>query len=809
MIKGILCALILCTIITIEPLYSQVAYYDALQLKKFTRKGYFILDTNYADSIWLVFNKYYKMEEDISITKMREILKKNIFLTPLVGGIEQSDEREEVTVKSTFIETSLSALSGLDVTNFAFGMSDFLIERAKEELNIAFFQRFKNYLEKYPEAKVLFPETSAFMVNLLSHEYTIWLSTLRAKFLTDLQNIPFKLDDLFELEKYNHIVAELPEIMICLKILQSFDNSRSDNINERHPADIIHEIAFIDTSYIVKRNDTKNILSLFKTTDLISQSLRYYDTTSYILDSDNEWSVVQYEDCLIKNTKDSNNVVIKADTLAMWGNRSLAWVTTEHLTLLWNNETAFRIYMGLLYQQALSSGINIYPEKKEHHILKADMKFETGDSIYAKSFCIDAPEKVNDIIEKGDYIVDTVFTAKKGSWVSYKKKDIPIHEVIGNYEKEILEFRAIIDEFAELAGRMEDVKATVISNKNKNDSVLKQDYIEYVDLTTDIVTFGFDILEFMKIGETQKLDPYRNLATELGNAVGYILNDQYVDAFNSASNILAGITELAGLNDKQRMKEVNKSDTADVLIISYMNSNNIDNSKTAQNTLEKDYDYIKQDFSASDLLKFLQKTMKYGLFMARIVEADDPAEVKQIIQSTALPAGSSSLKKYNANNISINAYLGTGYGIPLNSNQQRSFMLSAPIGICYTPLACQKKGALSVYVGLIDLGAVVNYRLTSNDTVYTSTDTLFASNKIVLGNIISPGLSIVYGFGGNMPLALSAGIQYSPGLTRLTKDDMIIEDSYWRFYFSLTVDLPLYNIYAGKAKNGRSTRSHY
>jgi hypothetical protein len=55
-----------------------------------------------------------------------------------------------------------SKIGGLNVSNFADGLAKFLVERTKEEMNIAFFERFRNVLNAYPEMKVLFPKTTRY-----------------------------------------------------------------------------------------------------------------------------------------------------------------------------------------------------------------------------------------------------------------------------------------------------------------------------------------------------------------------------------------------------------------------------------------------------------------------------------------------------------------------------------------------------------------------------------------------------------------------------------------------------------------------
>ncbi|HEY9044389.1 MAG TPA: hypothetical protein VIN08_00750, partial [Ohtaekwangia sp.] len=57
--------------------------------------------------------------------------------------------------------------ANLDITTQAEGIALFMISRAKEELTISFFNRFKKCVEENPEIAVLFPKTAGTLEHLL------------------------------------------------------------------------------------------------------------------------------------------------------------------------------------------------------------------------------------------------------------------------------------------------------------------------------------------------------------------------------------------------------------------------------------------------------------------------------------------------------------------------------------------------------------------------------------------------------------------------------------------------------------------
>jgi hypothetical protein len=200
-------------------------------------------------------------------------------------------------------------------------------------------------------------------------------------------------------------------------------------------------------------------------------------------------------------------------------------------------------------------------------------------------------------------------------------------------------------------------------------------------------------------------------------------------------------------------------------------------------------------------IKFLNPNLmagmyKYGRFIGNVASAESPEDVKSAISAIALPSGSSSIKKYQRWNLTVNAYLGATYKLGGKDNTtsrtwNNPINITAPIGLNLSFIPMEKYGSFSLFASLIDIGAIVDYQLTD------STKKSF-EQKIYLGNIISPGAYLVYGFWGNMPLSLSIGGQYGPGLTKIGDS---IKNPTWRWNVSLTVDIPMICLSQGRKKN--------
>jgi hypothetical protein len=115
--------------------------------------------------------------------------------------------------------------------------------------------------------------------------------------------------------------------------------------------------------------------------------------------------------------------------------------------------------------------------------------------------------------------------------------------------------------------------------------------------------------------------------------------------------------------------------------------------------------------------------------------------------------------------------------------------LIAPIGLVYTPFSWGNGGSLSLFGSMLDIGAVVDYQLTQDNAEF--------EQKILLKNILSPGLHIVYGSAWNLPLSLGIGSQYGPGLLSLKQNDVEFSPT-WRWNIFIAVDLPILNLVQGQ-----------
>jgi hypothetical protein len=234
------------------------------------------------------------------------------------------------------------------------------------------------------------------------------------------------------------------------------------------------------------------------------------------------------------------------------------------------------------------------------------------------------------------------------------------------------------------------------------------------------------------------------------------------------------------------------------------------------------YDIKSQNYTSlvlhtSDILNALLKDeysfkdnyIKYGTFMAGIIEADNSDEVKAAIEAAVLPVGSSSIKRETFSNISLNAYLGPMAGSEyLGASDKWSTVLgvTAPLGVAFnwgnycngkrnnppeTKLNCkgnQKGGnAFTLFIPLIDVGSIATFRLNDESSEVAA--------EIKLENIIAPGLYAYWGL-AKVPISIGLGGQVGPQLREVTAEQIDVDKNfYFRIGLNVVVDIPFFNFY--------------
>ncbi len=224
-------------------------------------------------------------------------------------------------------------------------------------------------------------------------------------------------------------------------------------------------------------------------------------------------------------------------------------------------------------------------------------------------------------------------------------------------------------------------------------------------------------------------------------------------------------------------------------------------------------------------------------FLNDVALAKSDKQLSKVVESYALPAGSYKRKRNNWWSIDLNAFAGPYFGYEwvkpdkeLSQTPKVSrpvFGFSVPIGLSFSKTFGRKLDAydelgrdeilnpdkvkllkngvyrrtrwtVTTTISLIDIGAVVSYRLKS------SADTALPQ-EVKWAQVFSPGIHVGIAI-PNTPLVVSTGLVYAPQLRKFKDDNSIINsgkqysDNYntVRMYAGLFFDIPLFNLWERK-----------
>jgi hypothetical protein len=577
---------------------------------------------------------------------------------------------------------SLSSFLNTDVTYFATGISRFLADRTKAELNEAFFSGMKDKIKEYPELQVVFPQTWAIMDNnIQSYGYAYVIQLLKDAFETDMRSLPQSFSNLPN-GNYNCTSIEKDKRRkncdsIKNELKSFFETSDGQwlsfglsvlnkTFNATNPADLLHtvtestEINNLKTQLSVESlYDDYNIISFIELSNLVSCSFR---------------------------SNEANKV----------------WVTPQQLdTLLFKQPQAFKIYLGLLLATTKKNEIKFYKIKDE---------YKTFTQILSDTTKI---QQFKSLVQNCHYVYNLGNNAVRNMQAAMK-------------EAKDADPRALYDYYHSFSNTIRPLANSISTITNREIQLAKYERIEkFVNPAVDMI---------------------------------YHLSDKkYSSAIFDASILLSNI------------KFENKND---------------------------DFDKFKKSFS------------KYGILIANVASAQSSDEVKKAIEASALPVGSSSMKRNSQFSIFLNANVGVYGGSTFHNKgsleykeiktdttitsyiKTNSFAygIYAPIGISFNTGFCSKKdvGALSGSLQILDVGSLVNFYMRNGDIVEYP-------YKVNLINILSPGLQLGYVI-PKTPLQIFGSANYIPALYSKTSENNSFYGGF-RFQFGLAVDIPMFKLY--------------
>lgn len=195
-------------------LQAQYPLSDALKLRNATMpdpngttKIYMDLDSLNAFSVLVSYDPELSKMGTVTFVQLKNKYRDNPFLSSNLEGnapILFDKPTKSGQGKAAGGANPFAFASGINVTNLADGLAKFLVKRSKEELNTAFFKKFKEKFDEFPVLQILLPSTRSSFEVIGNEIYRInaYTQTLREAFVADLKDLPGNFGILIEKEEF-------------------------------------------------------------------------------------------------------------------------------------------------------------------------------------------------------------------------------------------------------------------------------------------------------------------------------------------------------------------------------------------------------------------------------------------------------------------------------------------------------------------------------------------------------------------------------------------------------------------------------
>jgi hypothetical protein len=388
-----------------------------------------------------------------------------------------------------------------------------------------------------------------------------------------------------------------------------------------------------------------------------------------------------------------------------------------------------------------------------------------------------------------------------------------ILEEIAVSAQKLADFKAQYErELREITARAEIVQQAITKIKEQNrtpgSKATYAEYYEFYDATLNLIEYVSEIPDLVKpyLGDF-RWSRHKDFYFFIARKVGDIYLDVNEKKYSSVVLNLAIVYDTL-LNRPVDVKSTEIAERFDS-IRAELDKIAAGLQGDAKKKVEQQIAGLQQSFTGMDQKDVATKKgeifstmLRVGNFAATVASAENSDQVKEAIEAAALPPGSARIKRDSYLNVSLNAYVGFFAGNEHirglePHNDAFSTGLFAPVGIAFSRGGLKRsdsKGgkSLSGFVSLIDVGALAAFRFAE--------DSAAVAPDIKLGNILSPGIFLVYGL-GRCPISIGAGVQAGPQLREVSiPGNSISNDFYVRAHAFIAVDIPVINLYNRRHK---------
>ena len=669
------------------------------------------------------------------------------------------------------------------------GASRWIAERMREELSIAFFDRFEIWLEEQ-NMTTLFPSTVKALGITATTDYSLMIQVLRSAFERDLEELPFNIAPFLrtELGQRTDITAVEAAANVNYAAWRKAEshwynlpNDASDRAYEvaRERADSLGSALYYQQKQLTAVNQEFNYVMLSITAIHELSRGRHVAGLLGVLN--------ERADELFPHGGNIRPALMIMDVLSrsfisVDPERGTTWLRRKDLNRLTRDQQLREFYFGLIYHELRRMNRrrrNALLDRRAQLVGKLGYYGDTerqGDPAGAAPAvfrALDRPEvanierKLKQLEDEWRFIGKVVLAEKR--WTTRESGE----PWIGS----------LLNELSVFTERMDNLQRQYTALRASDQASLGNPQL--IQLIRGSVGVLRPVLEIALPDDDGKVATIMDLSEGILDAYTGVLEKDY-DA------VVLSVIPVAGkLLDVDYAETLLRGELPEAEVATF----------TANHAVRK---------------RKLQEIFRYGAFLAAVAQSRSPEDIKQAIRAIALPPGSYSIKRRSFANISLNTYPGLTGGMELIQNDlgrewAPNFGFTAPGGLAFSwgyrarinnekylgnpkyrrrvdrSLDMRNDRYLnghsgSVFFSLIDLGAVVLFRLDDSDSSLPE--------DVGFQQVFSPGVMYAHGF-PQLPISVLAGVQVSPELRKFGDDPA---DSF-RFNLGVTVDLPMANFH--------------
>jgi hypothetical protein len=614
--------------------------------------------------------------------------------------------------------------------NLVNGTADFLIKRAQEEISISVFAKLKKFIVRYPELDTLFPRTCALIKPVEAYEYNKALDAFKAAIKEDLSEFISNVPSLYHISRYQQLNKRTPSLTLLFAACSLFNDLHGEN-------GLAHSMYNLGQQIYLSENN--NYAAFIKIITTISNSLQ----NKTLSDPESKYREYIHVEFVQQVTHGDPTLKMELG----------------------------KFYLGLLWQHIQSIQINVGGANRTFASLLIPNNTATGlrRSIETVNVVFATIQKLDSALGaiKGEEQNNVQYTGN----MEMKAKRFVIY---GDIVSAMLNFTALFTDPANTnyADRVREIARYLPQFTNGVTNLIKDFYTNEYSLGISELEKLFQAAsDFLKASEDNK-----------------VMKAQLISDLNTSLSVEKGRLDADILALDARITTLQSTPTpTDQIRIDIQAE--IQELKTAKQQLQSSLGAVNYQIDNKKTVIFnLSKVIEYLHLFASITKAENSKAVEALLETYAMPAGSSRIKKVSSVNIAVNAYVG-GFGgrsKDMGDGFTNTYGLTAPIGITFSK-GWEKFGSASIFLSAFDIGGTIRYKL-DNQGKY--------QQDVTLAGIVSPGIHAIYGFPFYLPVSFGLGCQWiSPSTANTNNIDLK-----GTFNAFLAVDIPMFNLLARKKK---------